>query len=945
MPIRVACPSCKTPCAIPDELRGKKVFCASCKKPFLVPAPTPPAAEVPPPAQKPAGTSTTRPAAQSPPAPARREPATDGVKPAPRQRPTHPAPAEAEDRPRPRKRAAAEGGKTGLLVAGVVTGLVVLAGGAVGAILIFGPKGEDQVAQAKELPPQAEVKLDVPVAAAVKVENPAPKGEDPPARAESPPPKVQSPPARVDPPAGEPVPAQIAVDAVRKVKKATAYLRVNLPGGGVAEGTGFFGAEPGIVFTNAHVLGMLQADSIPPVKVEVVLNSGEPDEARRAGNVLGVDRASDLAVLRVDGDPAGLPAPLMIDSAQGLVETQKVYIFGFPFGAQLGKNITVSESSVTSLRRDPSGALTQVQVNGGMHPGNSGGPVTDTRGVVVGVSVAIIRGTQINFAVPGDFVRRILDGRHAATELGIPYLDKGQARMPVKLACLDPLDRIREVRLEIWTGTPGRGRPASLQAPEVGPGDGPRQSFAVSYARGAGTVEIPLPQAEAGKVVWLQPILKTASGATQWAAASAYRPGQEAPLERRPALLQFKCPAAAAERTLKVKSTFQFKASKGDESFASVDDVEYDILETIRPEPRGAEVTIAFGGCRAKTEEAGKRFLRQPLALQMLRQFTARFILEPTGKFKLLTVSRAKAKDPRVEDDLYELYSRACNSYQSTCLPLPGRSLSPQETWNARPIMFLGEKGAKKKKIVDLALTCTYEGVRGQGGSGEAYIRLAGDVKERGAAGRVIGKADGFALFHLEGGYLSQVRVNVTSEGGGGAVSVRMAFETTLTRTPGNILNIPRPTGGFGQVAGSRPAPGPGPKPGPAGNQDAKQVLQKMQGVWKMAKFEVNGLPRPEAERFSVSIQGDRFAFIRDGKDRVSSAVLAPGPAPGAVNITWTEGPSRGLTSLAVYRFTEDGGLEICWNQARGKGSTTRPSAFTTGPAAGSGSVLYVLKR
>ncbi len=97
-----------------------------------------------------------------------------------------------------------------------------------------------------------------------------------------------------------------------------------------------------------------------------------------------------------------------VASATELRETQNVYIFGFPFGAQLGKNITISKSAISALRKD-NGLLKQVQVNGGMHPGNSGGPVTDARGAVVGVSVAGISGTQINFAVPSDFIRPLVE--------------------------------------------------------------------------------------------------------------------------------------------------------------------------------------------------------------------------------------------------------------------------------------------------------------------------------------------------------------------------------------------------------------------------------------------------------------------------------------------------------------------------------------------------------
>src|SRR5205807_1817670 len=199
--------------------------------------------------------------------------------------------------------------------------------------------------------------------------------------------------------------------------------------------------ERGIVITNAHVLGMLRPDTIAPSNVDVIFNSGESDEIKLVGAVLGVDRNNDLAVLRLGGDLARLPAPLLVDTATRLTETQKVYIFGFPLGSALGKNITVSTSSVSSLRRDDTGQIKQVQVNGGMHPGNSGGPVTDARGVVVGVSVAVILGTQINFAIPGDFVRQVVDGKISDAEVGIAFRSGGQAQMPVRLRCLDPMGR------------------------------------------------------------------------------------------------------------------------------------------------------------------------------------------------------------------------------------------------------------------------------------------------------------------------------------------------------------------------------------------------------------------------------------------------------------------------------------------------------------------------
>ena len=80
-----------------------------------------------------------------------------------------------------------------------------------------------------------------------------------------------------------------------RVKRATVYLRVTLQNNSTAQGSGFFAVEPGIVLTNAHVLGMLVGQTRKPQKVEVVLNSGQADERTLPGEILEVDRVSDLA--------------------------------------------------------------------------------------------------------------------------------------------------------------------------------------------------------------------------------------------------------------------------------------------------------------------------------------------------------------------------------------------------------------------------------------------------------------------------------------------------------------------------------------------------------------------------------------------------------------------------------------------------------------------------
>src|SRR5207249_3398931 len=93
--------------------------------------------------------------------------------------------------------------------------------------------------------------------------------------------------------AKDPLPADIQPGSVQKVKRSTVYVRVERADGQTAEGSGFFALEPGIVVTNAHVVGMLAPRSRPPKHVDVVVHSGEPNEKKLAGELLGVDRRAD----------------------------------------------------------------------------------------------------------------------------------------------------------------------------------------------------------------------------------------------------------------------------------------------------------------------------------------------------------------------------------------------------------------------------------------------------------------------------------------------------------------------------------------------------------------------------------------------------------------------------------------------------------------------------
>jgi uncharacterized protein (TIGR03067 family) len=227
-------------------------------------------------------------------------------------------------------------------------------------------------------------------------------------------------PVKADPPPGTPTgkgpnrppPVLTPEQAIRKVKTSTVYVRTFGREGSYGSGSGFFtGNKPGFVVTNAHVVGYGPRELTVPVRIDVVIDSGERTERTAAATVYGLDVDLDLALLKVDGKE--MPPPLTLGKSEELSETQEVIVFGYPFGELLGKNVSVNRTTVSSLRK-VNGSMDVVQLAGGLNPGNSGGPVANAKGEVIGVSVAKLRGTDtIAFAIPAEKTDRFVDDQFA----------------------------------------------------------------------------------------------------------------------------------------------------------------------------------------------------------------------------------------------------------------------------------------------------------------------------------------------------------------------------------------------------------------------------------------------------------------------------------------------------------------------------------------------------
>jgi S1-C subfamily serine protease len=265
------------------------------------------------------------------------------------------------------------------------------------------------------------------------------------------------------PPRNDPAPPPVALgpgnglvpEILNKVRESTVFIKVDRRRAH-STGSGFVATPDGLIVTNAHVVGMLGANAQKPTGIEVIAHGGEQDkEFSMKASIVALDRVNDLCVLRVK-TPAGkkLPPPMPIVSASHLAATNPLFVSGFPLGEKLGREVTVGPLSVAAMRKDSDGALERIQGQGNMQPGNSGGPVVDSGGRVVGVAVAIIRDTSINFAIPGEKVLAILEGRLTGILIGEPIRESDRQRIDVTVHALDPRSAIKEVAVDWWFDSP-----------------------------------------------------------------------------------------------------------------------------------------------------------------------------------------------------------------------------------------------------------------------------------------------------------------------------------------------------------------------------------------------------------------------------------------------------------------------------------------------------------
>jgi serine protease Do len=179
-----------------------------------------------------------------------------------------------------------------------------------------------------------------------------------------------------------------------------------------AQGSGFLISSDGLVLTNAHVV-----DGAKEVTVKL------SDHREFKAKVLGSDKSSDIAVLKIDAH--SLPVVQLGDSDQ-LAVGDYVLAIGEPFGLEETATAGIVSAKARSLPGD--GYVPFIQTDAAVNPGNSGGPLFDASGAVVGINAQIYTNSGgyegVSFAIPINLAVQIKDqivktGRAVHARLGV----------------------------------------------------------------------------------------------------------------------------------------------------------------------------------------------------------------------------------------------------------------------------------------------------------------------------------------------------------------------------------------------------------------------------------------------------------------------------------------------------------------------------------------------
>ncbi len=245
----------------------------------------------------------------------------------------------------------------------------------------------------------------------------------------------------------------VAIHAAQPVKSGPAAMFPGTPEqtADVSLGTGFLIEAKGVfVVTNDHI-------AAAATDLRAVL----PDGTDVAAKLVGRDTELDIALLSVDMAASKLK-PLPLGNSDDLQVGEWLVALGDPFGDEVSASVGV----VSATGRDGAGSLstgralgfrTFIQTDAHIHRGNSGGPVLDTSGQVVGIAIATSdHPSELGFVIPINRLREVVDTLRDNGQVARSYLGCVVRPVTAELAQADALPAVTGALVtEVYAGSPG----------------------------------------------------------------------------------------------------------------------------------------------------------------------------------------------------------------------------------------------------------------------------------------------------------------------------------------------------------------------------------------------------------------------------------------------------------------------------------------------------------
>lgn len=168
---------------------------------------------------------------------------------------------------------------------------------------------------------------------------------------------------------------------------------------GPSQGTGFLLNKEGYIVTNHHVI-----ENRDEVNVRGIL--GDFNTTFKA-KVVSIDRQSDLAIIQVESNFINFSEPpYQIGISKNVLKGEEVFAFGYPMKNIMGDELKITNGIINSLS-GYQGSISEFQFSAGVQPGNSGGPLINSNGEVIGIVTSKISAAEaesVGYAIKSDYL-------------------------------------------------------------------------------------------------------------------------------------------------------------------------------------------------------------------------------------------------------------------------------------------------------------------------------------------------------------------------------------------------------------------------------------------------------------------------------------------------------------------------------------------------------------